>query len=103
MQWAFIGRSPLQCGLGSQQVIRRCRWGLGHPQDTSWKRSGAARLTSGDTYGPGFQDVQQFVSEEPSTSRGAGCVEQNFELEDKVLDYDEGDQQEEEEIVQQKG
>ncbi|KAJ1092634.1 hypothetical protein NDU88_005744 [Pleurodeles waltl] len=53
-------------------------------------------MTSGDTYDQGYQDVQQLVSAEPSTSRGAGCV-------DEVLDCDDGDEPEEGEIVHQKG
>ncbi|KAJ1088721.1 hypothetical protein NDU88_001877 [Pleurodeles waltl] len=56
----------------------------------------AAHVTSGDTYGQGYQAVQRLVPAKPSTSRGTGCV-------DEVLDYDDGDDPEEIEIVQQKG
>ncbi|KAJ1173135.1 hypothetical protein NDU88_004976 [Pleurodeles waltl] len=56
----------------------------------------AAHLTSGDTYGQGYQDVQQLVPAKPSSSQGAGCV-------DEVLHYNDRDDPEEGEIVQQKG
>ncbi|KAJ1198240.1 hypothetical protein NDU88_002083 [Pleurodeles waltl] len=62
-------------------------------------RSRAAHLTSGNAYGQGYKDVPQSVPVEPSTSQGTGCVEQNYELEDEVLDYDDRDELEKGEIV----
>ncbi|KAJ1141102.1 hypothetical protein NDU88_007437 [Pleurodeles waltl] len=96
--------SSMQLGrpAGNQRMPVGVRAPSGHRLEER-ARSGAARLTSGDGYGPVFQDDQQLVSEEPSTSRGAVFVEQNYGLEEEVLDYDEGEEPDEGEIVQQRG
>ncbi|KAJ1164183.1 hypothetical protein NDU88_004628 [Pleurodeles waltl] len=66
-------------------------------------RTGEAHLTAGDAFSQVLQDVQQLVSEESSTSWGAGCAEHNLDVEEEVLDYDDGDEPEEGVIVQQRG
>ncbi|KAJ1098387.1 hypothetical protein NDU88_003498 [Pleurodeles waltl] len=79
----------------------RVRAPLGHrPEERA--RPGAARPTSGETFGPGFgiQEVYPVMQEELSTSRGAGFVELQQYLEEEVLDYEDGDEAEEGEIVQ---
>ncbi|KAJ1174297.1 hypothetical protein NDU88_006119 [Pleurodeles waltl] len=38
MQWAGMRSSHHQYGLGGLRLIRGCRWGLGHHQDTGLKR-----------------------------------------------------------------
>ncbi|KAJ1124640.1 hypothetical protein NDU88_003089 [Pleurodeles waltl] len=67
-------------------------------------RPGVAHPTSGDAFGLGFgiQEVHPVVQGQLSTSQGAGFVEQEQELEEKVLDYDDGDKAEDGEIVQQR-
>ncbi|KAJ1153937.1 hypothetical protein NDU88_006695 [Pleurodeles waltl] len=63
-------------------------------------RSGSSDI--GDAFGLGFQEVHQVVQRQPSTSQGAGFVEQEYELEEEVLDYDDEDEAQDGESVQQR-
>ncbi|KAJ1206689.1 hypothetical protein NDU88_002090 [Pleurodeles waltl] len=84
--------------LGRSECNHRMPVGVGAPSEHRTEeraRPGAARPTSGDAYGLGLYEVHQLVHGEPSTSHGAGCVEQVYKLEEEVLDYEDGDDSEE--------
>ncbi|KAJ1190911.1 hypothetical protein NDU88_000230 [Pleurodeles waltl] len=70
---------------GNQKMLAGVMAPSGHRLE-EMMRSGAVRLTLGDAYGMGFQNDQHMVCEDPSTSRGAGFMEQNYGLKEEVLD-----------------
>ncbi|KAJ1203062.1 hypothetical protein NDU88_006857 [Pleurodeles waltl] len=76
-----------------------------HSRHQSEKRArpGAAHLTSGDVILPAPQDIQHLVHEEPSTRWSASCAERNVDLEEELLDYEDGDELEDGDIVQPMG
>ncbi|KAJ1098497.1 hypothetical protein NDU88_003608 [Pleurodeles waltl] len=86
-----------------QRMPVRVRASSGHrPEERV--RPGAACPTLREAFGPSFgiQEVYPVVQGEPSTSRGAGFVELEQDIEEEVLDYEDGDEAEEGEIVQQR-
>ncbi|KAJ1203533.1 hypothetical protein NDU88_007318 [Pleurodeles waltl] len=91
--------------LGRQACNQRMPIGVGAPsgyQREERARPGASCPTSGDAFGLGLQEVHQVVPGEPSTSRGVGFAEQEYELEEEVLNYEDGDEAVDGEIVQQR-
>ncbi|KAJ1188817.1 hypothetical protein NDU88_005574 [Pleurodeles waltl] len=84
-------------GLGQPPVNQRRPVGVRAPTLHRFEeraRSGAARLTTGEEIGQMLQDVQQLVSEEPSTSWGTGGAERYLGVEEEVLDYGEEEMEE---------
>ncbi|KAJ1208148.1 hypothetical protein NDU88_003536 [Pleurodeles waltl] len=59
------------------------------------RKEGETRNDSSDIRGciRPLHEVHHLVHGEPSTRRGAGCVEQAYKLEGEVLDYEDGNDQ----------